>query len=233
MALDEALLEAADTDGIATLRCYRWSQPTLSLGYFQRADERHGHSASRACPMVRRASGGGAILHDAELTYSLAIPTADRLATAARELYDLIHAALVEAIVAIGVPVQVCPGTASQPHPPFLCFQRRGPGDIMLGSVKIAGSAQRRNRGAILQHGSILLATSNRAPELPGLAELTGRQIDPLKLATLFRESLSIRLNLQCEDACGPLSALPAALLQRAQIISEEKFAADAWTNRR
>jgi lipoate-protein ligase A len=233
MALDEALLEAADTDGIATLRCYRWSQPTLSLGYFQRADERHGHVASRACPMVRRASGGGAILHDSELTYSLAIPTADRLAAAACGLYDVIHAALVEAISAMGVPVSVHTDSASQPNPPFLCFQRHGPGDIMLGSAKIAGSAQRRHRGAILQHGSILLATSRCAPELPGLAELTGHQIDPSKLAFLFRRSLCIRLKLECEQPTDSGSDIPAALLQRARIISAEKFATASWTNRR
>ena len=157
-------------DGIATLRCYRWSQPTLSLGYFQRANERHGHAASRDCPMVRRASGGGAILHDAELTYSLAIPTADRLAAAARGLYDSIHAALVEAISAMGVPVSICTNSASQSNPRFLCFQRHGPGDVMLGNAKVAGSAQRRHRAAILQHGSILLAASRCAPSCPALS---------------------------------------------------------------
>ncbi len=233
MALDEALLEAADTDGIATLRSYRWSQPTLSLGYFQRAEERHGHAASRDCPMVRRASGGGAILHDAELTYSLAIPTSDRLAAAARGLYDLIHSALVEAIAEMGVPVSVCGNSASQPNPPFLCFQRHGPGDIMLGKAKIAGSAQRRHRGAILQHGSILLAASDRAPELPGLAELTGQQIDPLRLATQFRDRLSCRLRLQFEEPTDSDPAVQSDLLQRARIICEEKFATAAWTNRR
>src|SRR5882724_9809402 len=74
MAVDEALLESAAVDGIATLRLYQWSEPTLSLGYFQPAADRQTHPASRECPLVRRASGGGAILHDRELTYSLAIP---------------------------------------------------------------------------------------------------------------------------------------------------------------
>src|SRR5436190_15116613 len=74
MAIDEALLESAATDGVATLRLYQWSEPTLSLGYFQAAEERERHQASTNCPLVRRASGGGAILHDRELTYSLALP---------------------------------------------------------------------------------------------------------------------------------------------------------------
>src|ERR1700690_1334272 len=63
MALDEALLESADADGLATLRFYRWSEPTLSLGYFQAAADRRLHPASLDCTLVRRSSGGGAILH--------------------------------------------------------------------------------------------------------------------------------------------------------------------------
>ena len=76
MALDEALLESAAERGSATLRFYRWSEPTLSLGYFQDYAERDSHAASRNCALVRRQTGGGAILHDRELTYSLAIPRA-------------------------------------------------------------------------------------------------------------------------------------------------------------
>ena len=62
MAIDEVLLESAATDGVATLRLYHWNEPTLSLGYFQAAEERERHQASTNCPLVRRASGGGAIL---------------------------------------------------------------------------------------------------------------------------------------------------------------------------
>ena len=73
MAVDEALLETAADSGVATLRFYQWNEPTLSLGYFQAATDRDQHPASRDCPLVRRASGGGAILHDRELTYSMAM----------------------------------------------------------------------------------------------------------------------------------------------------------------
>src|SRR4051794_30663710 len=92
MAIDEALLNSAATGGIATLRLYQWNKPTLSLGYFQRAAEREMHPPSLACPLVRRASGGGAILHDRELTYSIAIPEASASAAASRRLYEGIHA---------------------------------------------------------------------------------------------------------------------------------------------
>src|SRR6188474_2624923 len=74
MAVDEALLETAAISGLATLRFYTWQEPTLSLGYFQSAVDRDHHPDGRDCPLVRRASGGGAIIHDRELTYSIALP---------------------------------------------------------------------------------------------------------------------------------------------------------------
>ena len=74
MAVDEALLETAASLGVPTLRFYQWQEPTMSLGYFQEYADRLRHAASAGCPTVRRASGGGAIMHDRELTYSLAVP---------------------------------------------------------------------------------------------------------------------------------------------------------------
>ena len=74
MAVDEALLESAATNNSMTLRLYAWSEPTLSLGYFQRYEDRRLHPESLACTCTRRSSGGGAILHDRELTYSLSVP---------------------------------------------------------------------------------------------------------------------------------------------------------------
>ncbi|HEY1784986.1 MAG TPA: lipoate--protein ligase family protein, partial [Pirellulales bacterium] len=71
MAVDEALVDDAAERGTCWLRFYGWSEPTLSLGYFQGHAERLVHRPSRHCPLVRRASGGGAILHDAEITYCL------------------------------------------------------------------------------------------------------------------------------------------------------------------
>ena len=78
MALDEALLELAGESGIPTLRLYRWQPATLSLGYFQPYQDRESHPPSTTCPVVRRSSGGGAILHDRELTYSFTATIDDR-----------------------------------------------------------------------------------------------------------------------------------------------------------
>src|SRR5262245_32066382 len=75
MAVDQALLESAAASGGVALRFYQWSEPTLSLGYFQPIAARSEHPPSLHSPVVRRASGGGAILHDRELTYSIAAPS--------------------------------------------------------------------------------------------------------------------------------------------------------------
>src|SRR5438132_12997143 len=112
MAVDEALLEAAAATGQATLRFYQWLEPTLSLGYFQSLAERGQHAASRDCPLVRRASGGGAILHDRELTYSIAVPQPAGRATAAA-LYDDCHETLIATLPGFGVATSLCRHSAS------------------------------------------------------------------------------------------------------------------------
>ncbi|MEN6493699.1 MAG: hypothetical protein ABFD16_05355, partial [Thermoguttaceae bacterium] len=170
MAVDEVLLEWAAETGGCSWRFYRWEEPTLSLGYFQTYDDRWQHAASSKCPVVRRASGGGAILHDLELTYSCVWPQEHHLAAGRLQLYEAVHASLVELLASYGVRASLCdPALGQRATPPFLCFQRRSPGDLLVGPIKVAGSAQRRLRGAVLQHGSILLARSLAAPELDGL----------------------------------------------------------------
>ena len=98
MAVDEVLLEAAAADGQCTLRFYRWEEPTLSLGYFQTYADRWQHEPSRDAAVVRRTSGGGAILHDAELTYSFAVPAIIRWPTTAWGSTRRFITALIEAL---------------------------------------------------------------------------------------------------------------------------------------
>jgi lipoate-protein ligase A len=227
MAVDEVLLEDAES-GVATFRCYGWSEPTLSLGYFQRAADRADHAASLPCPLVRRASGGGAILHATELTYSFAVLVADRLGGDAASLYQTIHGAIVETLTRFGVVANAFPGPDEEAASSFLCFQRRIAGDLVVGRSKIVGSAQRRHRGAILQHGSVLLGASRFAPELPGIAELTGRSLNARELADELRSILSRRLTLRWTQRPEPDS-----LGRRADVIARAKFAAADWTLRR
>jgi lipoyl(octanoyl) transferase len=233
MAVDDALLETAAATGQATLRFYQWQEPTLSLGYFQPAADRQQHAASRDCPLVRRASGGGAILHDRELTYSLAIAPSGHFV--ASELYDSVHLTLITALAQFGVAAALyrasspCKTTAAEPSPPpFLCFQRRTCSDIIFGEAKIVGSAQRRRRGAVLQHGSILLARSASAPEVSGLLELTSQAIEPTDLARRWTSALTERLGMALVDGC-----LSAKETQLAKTFEQVRFAAADYTFRR
>jgi lipoate-protein ligase A len=235
MAVDEALLETAAATGQATLRFYQWNEPTLSLGYFQSAGDREQHPASLDCPLVRRASGGGAILHDRELTYSIAIPQQVRQFAAAGELYDLCHESLIAVLAQLGVPARLyrtsarCEADASTAErPPFLCFQRRTCSDIVHGEAKIVGSAQRRRRGAILQHGSILLGQSDFAPELPGLGELTSRVIEASELARCWIPFLAGRLSVSLHEG-----GLSAEEIRRAEALAQGRFAAAEYVERR
>jgi lipoate-protein ligase A len=178
MALDEVLLDRAATERRAHLRIYSWSEPTLSLGFFQAIDRREAHGPSIHCPLVRRPSGGGAILHDREITYALAVPGAWH-PSQRRELYSRVHQSLAELLVGLGAAATVYAGAAlgETASEPFLCFQRRTAGDVVIGGCKVIGSAQRRGKGSLLQHGSILLGRSEFAPELPGIDDLA-----PLRL---------------------------------------------------
>jgi lipoyl(octanoyl) transferase len=180
MALDQELLERAERDGCGLLRLYRWSEPTLSLGHFQSLEDRAQHAPSQQLPVVRRRSGGGAIVHDREWTYAVALPLGKSRVGASTELYDTMHDALVKLLRHCGWPAakwtQACEAAPSLPASstaqPFLCFQRRHCGDIVCQGHKVVGSAQRRLGRSVLQHGSILLDTSPAAPELPGLQTL-------------------------------------------------------------
>ena len=173
MAVDESLLETAISNDVATLRWYRWDTPTVSLGYFQNASDLSGDPILSQLPVVRRLSGGGAILHDHEWTYSVALPASQRLFERPHELYEIVHRSLIEGLREIGFAVDVRGESLKRPDEPFLCFQRQDSHDISLGGYKILGSAQRRRRGAILQHGSLILQASMLARHLPGLADLS------------------------------------------------------------
>ena len=141
MAVDEMLLQWAAEQGDCCWRFYHWQEPTLSLGYFQEYQDRLNHPASRHCPVVRRLTGGGAILHDAELTYSLVVHGGHPLSTRRELLYQAAHASLVETLANFGITAELCRPTSSGLGPqPLLCFQRRSAGDVLVGRTKIAGT---------------------------------------------------------------------------------------------
>jgi lipoyl(octanoyl) transferase len=200
MAIDAELLEGAASDQQIIMRLYRWQEPTLSLGHFQTFDDlaadRSRIEAKAALrleelPWVRRRTGGGAILHDQEWTYSLVVPhavgglgQADRNKGHNEALYRAIHEAIRDGLRSLGLPASLseqcscsilptdAPFADGERPEAFLCFQRRTPVDLVIGEHKVLGSAQRRNRGGLLQHGSLLLRASARFPCLLGVEDL-------------------------------------------------------------
>lgn len=231
MAVDETLLEWSAEQGGCCWRFYQWDQPTLSLGYFQRYEDRSQHAASRNCPAVRRLTGGGAIVHDRELTYSLVVPGNHPLAARRDLLYRTVHSSLIEVLAELGVAATLydTPCHREPGRQPWLCFQRRAAGDVVAGPIKIAGSAQRRRRGAVLQHGSLPVVRSKAAPELAALEDLAGPatpQQGPLISAWLgaLAERLGVRWRRQ---------RLSQQQRCRAAVLVENRYGSARWTEDR
>ena len=269
MALDQRLLEVAAAEQCLLLRVYRWLEPTLSLGYFQPYVQRLTHSHSSELPLVRRATGGGAIVHHYDWTYCIAVPEQLSIRNerprsgvkfgASQPLYDCVHDGVVEWLGAQGITARKWANDcAADTQHRFLCFKRRSCGDIVLAEHKVMGSAQRRARGAILQHGSLLLATSPYAPSLQGLSpttELTSQSLldQSLLSQSLHSQSLLGRSNSPdaspsnlltsfFEHLCHTLSAATGITVQKVADLSETpcqwhwpsptQFADPQWTHR-
>jgi lipoate-protein ligase A len=145
-------------------------------------------------------------------------------------LYRTVHTTLIEALSDWSVTASLYEGHDGRrpEQQPFLCFQRRAPGDVVLGPFKIAGSAQRRAQGAILQHGSILLARSAAAVELPGIEDLAGIRLDAEQLLQAWRARLAEGLRLAWEP-----TTLPEPQRALAAELAAAKYAAPSWTENR
>lgn len=230
MACDEALLElvAAEPDA-AAFRTYGWTEPTLSLGYFQSIAEVEGNSRWRDVAVVRRPTGGGAILHDLEVTYALAIPRDHPLSRGSGELYQAVHAILAELLGESGVDARRRGGGAdASMSRPFLCFSDRDPEDVVVGRDKVVGSAQRRRSGAILQHGALLLARSPLTPELPGASDLSAVSGDVTRWSDLIGERLPRALGMLARPE--PWSD---SLVARSAGLADSVYRSAGWTRRR
>jgi lipoate-protein ligase A len=157
MAYDSALLDHA-AGGHAVLRLYRWEPWCLSFGRHEPALRRYDRDAimARGLATVRRPTGGRAVWHADELTYAVAAP-ASAFGDLARA-YRLIHAMLQRAVQALGVRAVLAPaGMGSRPLDAGACFANPVGGEVMTATGKLVGSAQFRQNGALLQHGSLLL----------------------------------------------------------------------------
>jgi lipoate-protein ligase A len=164
MALDHALLESVQQHPRALLRLYRWQPACLSFGRNQPARGCYREAAARdlGIDIVRRPTGGMAVLHDCELTYAVIAPV--DLLGGPRGSYRLINTALVAGLQKLGAPVQLAAGgkrsAFGSTHP---CFAEPAAGEVIAAGQKLVGSAQRCEKRTLLQHGSILLEGSQDA----------------------------------------------------------------------
>ncbi|MBE9532409.1 MAG: lipoate--protein ligase family protein [Proteobacteria bacterium] len=170
MAIDEAIvrvMEAYYEDGVEqmpTLRLYSWVKPTVSIGYTQKADpfiEREGNGVEPV-PFIRRITGGRAVLHDSEITYSLVCPASHPLfSTGIEEAYRAVSLAITGSLIDLGIEAGFERGSVKRERGARedrdACFLTPSRYEVTARKKKIAGSAQRRFKGALLQHGSILL----------------------------------------------------------------------------
>jgi lipoyl(octanoyl) transferase len=213
MAIDAALLEAGERP---TLRLYRWRPPAVSLGHFQRDVDLAPYRAA-GLPIVRRMTGGGAIVHADEVTYSLLLPDDQPLLQGrdVKESYAVLHAPIRDALRRLGVPTEV----RAEPVPShadrgFLCFARATELDLVAAGRKIVGSAQRRTPGRILQHGSILLRNHPLQPGTSCVEELAGRATTPEELAASLVEAFASVFGPLAPGALTPAEEAVASRLE-------------------
>lgn len=253
MAVDEAILEACGRHEVpSTLRLFAWDPPCLSLGYAQSiqvVDE--DRLQMKGWDLVRRSTGGGAILHTDELTYSVIGPADEpRLKGDILHSYQRLSRAILLALKNLGLPAESLPlskPTHDTPPDP-VCFEIPSHYEITLQGKKLVGSAQARKKGAVLQHGTLplhgnltritqVLVYPNEEVRKDAAARLLsrattvesaiGKIIDWDMAAAAFERAFSEALNLELT---------PAVLTQqerdRVEELIGEKFGNEEWTRR-
>ncbi len=242
MARDVAMLEGV-VDGVVppTLRLYGWSPPCLTLGRHQgveAADLRF--CREHGVDVARRPTGGRALLHHLELTYSLVAPVGEGpIPHHLQEAYRRICEPLVGACQALGVDAELTPGEVNlqlpSPASTVPCFQAPAGGEVVVGGRKLIGSAMRSHRGAILQHGAILLDWDSKLqagtmgleddrflrPTITTFAEQLGRIPSRMTLEAAFIEAFSADFGVEFEkghltetEAARELALIPRFCIQ-------------------
>lgn len=255
MALDEALLEWNSKGEIGpVLRFYQWENPTLSIGYFQKIKEEIDlqQVEQLGLSIVRRPTGGRGVLHEHELTYSVIVsedyPGMPETVT---EAYRVISGGVLEGFRNLGLQAEFSVPERQQKaisptEKSAVCFDTPSWYELVVEGKKVAGSAQTRQKGVILQHGAILLSleieklislfhfSSERAKErmrksLPERAvaidQLTSEKISVEACIAAFKQGF--------EDSLG-IELIPYELteeqLAEVETIEKEKYANEAWT---
>jgi lipoyl(octanoyl) transferase len=252
MAVDEAIMRSvAASDAPPTLRLYAWNPPCLSLGYGQRAsDVDWARVASLGWDCVRRTTGGRAILHTDELTYSLSLPLTHPLASGeVVESYREISRALLAALERLGAqPRADRRAEAAKSFDP-VCFETPSDYEITVDGRKLVGSAQSRRGGGLLQHGTLplagditricdglvypdeaarLSAKAHVAERATTLEAVLGHVVDWAEAADAvvngFAQTFGIDL---------VVSELTRSEVAEAERLTAEAYGSEAWTRRR
>ncbi len=250
MALDEALMECCRNGSPPTLRLYGWSPDCLSVGYFQRAEQDIDPKTCQTLgiDLVRRPTGGRAVLHDDEMTYSVTGSLDDPGITGSvNESYARIAAGIRQGLKVLGLEVDEgsVPGARVKTET-GACFEAVWGHELTVEGRKIVASAQTRRGGVVLQHGSILLSadpgrlaavfrTEDKhlmeamfRRRLTTLSDLLGRQVNAEEVAPAIRRGFEQALGVALE--VGHPSDEELVLATR---LAAEKYGNPAWNLRR
>jgi lipoate-protein ligase A len=234
MAIDQAMLDRAGR-GERWLRLYRWAPHCLSFGRHEPALRRYDRPkiADLGLDVVRRPTGGRAVWHAEELTYALAVP-GDALG-GLRQAYEEIHRMLLAALRMLGVGAEMAPARRTAGLDAGACFASPAGGEIVIGGRKVVGSAQLREGGGLLQHGSILLAgqqtTVHDVTLGGGPADLAGPLADAIGRSPGIHEvadAVAVAA-ADCWDGDWERATLSAELLAEGAR-HEVRFRSPAWT---
>jgi lipoate-protein ligase A len=240
MALDEALLERARNADQAVFRVYTWAEPTLSFGRNQTARGIYDpdRARERNVSVVRRLTGGRALLHHREITYSVTAPVATGVSL--RESYVRINRLLVDGLQRLGVAVDIAvPRERAVAPTAAPCFERPAAGELVVNERKLVGSAQWRDEGAMLQHGSILIEDDQ-----PLVSAIAGNAVATPHPAATLTDALG-RTPTVHEVADSLFSAVRAlecpcateltldSTIERAMTRALDRYRDEQWTWRR
>jgi len=252
MAVDEAIMESVAAQVVPpTLRIYGWSPPAVSLGRFQEVEQQVDIEAlrQRGWSLVRRPTGGRAILHDDEVTYSVCVPQ-DQIEDGYSIIrsYRCLSRGIQRGLELLGVEAELgrkspaTGGKGSGHQQSAICFSHSTRADMVAAGRKIVGSAQVRKNGVILQHGSvpISLDVSDHLVVMPGsgapdeaqalstaavgVSDLLGRRVTYQELAEALVAGFGQALGLELQT--GQLTDVEQ---DRAQQLCVKKYATDEW----
>lgn len=253
MAVDEAIMIAHREEKVPpTLRFYRWQPPALSLGYFQKLQEEVDAEKCRekGIDIVRRLTGGRAILHDKELTYSINInESLDILSGSVVESYKQISQGLVAGLKRLNIAAELKPREKNKKAPQgksSACFDAPSWYEVVVEGKKLIGSAQTRKKGTVLQHGSLPFSYNSEeifelfnfssekrrekmrrfyALKATSLNQCCSKKISFQKLSEALAEGVAECLEIKLSRAKN-LTSYEQELAQKLQ---EEKYSSKEW----